>query len=48
MRYDSELFLLNDNGMHSRHFNGVLLIAILKYKDNFCMIILINSVHFPC
>lgn len=47
MKYDSELFLLTDNGMHSRHFNSVLIIAILKYTDNFGIIISINSVHFP-
>lgn len=47
MKYDSELFLLTDNGMHHRHFNSVLVIENLKYTDNFCMIICINSVQRP-
>lgn len=47
MKYDSELFLLLDNGMHSRYFNSVLVIAILEYTDIFCMINFIDSLHFP-
>ena len=47
MDCDSELFLLTDNRMHSKHFNSVLVIAIMKYTDNSCMIIFINSVNFP-
>lgn len=31
-------FLLLDNRMHSRSFDSVLVIAVLKYADNFDMI----------
>lgn len=38
MKYDYELFLELDNRMHSRSFDSVLVIAVLKYTDNFCII----------
>lgn len=46
MKYDSELFLLLDNEIYSRYFNNVLVIAILKYIDNFVLKILLIQFIF--